>query len=79
MVKSLLPWAVDGSQPSYIRIPVCLHEESVCLSSVALFREKAVGVADVWRRSGLNPASAFKFIEVSHFTDALSPKVSSEQ
>lgn len=53
MVKSLLPWAVDGSQPSYIRIPVCLHEESVCLSSVALFREKAVGVADVWRRGGL--------------------------
>lgn len=53
MVKALLPWAVDGSQPSYRRIPVCLLEQSVCLSSVALFREKAVGVADVWRRGGL--------------------------
>lgn len=27
MVKALLPWAVDGSQPSYIRIPVCLLEQ----------------------------------------------------
>ena len=46
MVKSLLPWAVDGSQPSY-------RFQSVCLSSPALFREQAIGVANVWRRGGL--------------------------
>lgn len=46
MVKSLLPWAVDGSQASHAF-------QSVCLSSPALFREQAVGVAEVWRRGGL--------------------------
>ena len=42
MVKSLLPWAVDRSQPSY-------RFQSVWLSSPALFREQATGVANVWR------------------------------